>query len=45
MRRRDRVFAEYRARAMSRPLTKATTVVVPQVELPGGIAIALSVNT
>jgi hypothetical protein len=40
----DRQFAEYRARAQSRPLTRANTYVFPQATLPGGIAIGLSVN-
>jgi hypothetical protein len=42
--RRDRHFAEYRAAAMSKPLTRANTYVFPKIELAGGIAVGLSVN-
>jgi hypothetical protein len=44
MSRLDRLFAEYRERAMRRPLTRAERLVLPALELPGGVAIGLSVN-
>jgi hypothetical protein len=40
----DRQFAEYRAQALARPLTKAQPLPLPLIELPGHIALALSVN-
>jgi hypothetical protein len=44
MSRLDRQFAEYRAQALRAPLTRATTLVIPQMRLQNGIAIGLSVN-
>jgi hypothetical protein len=44
MSRLDRLFAELRATALAQPMTRADQVVTPQIELPGFIAIALSVN-
>lgn len=44
MSRLDREFARYREEAMKRPLTKANTYVFPEIELPGGIMIGLSLN-
>jgi hypothetical protein len=40
----DRLFAEYRERAFRSPLTRAQRVVLPGLELPGGVAVALSLN-
>lgn len=40
----DRRFAEIRAEAMRTPLTRAGGPVLPSIDLPGGIHIALSVN-
>ena len=44
MSRLDRLFAEARAEALRHPLTRATGRVLPSIDLPGGIYIALSVN-
>lgn len=45
MSRWDRVFAEYRERALSKPLTRANSYVWPAVVMSGGaISIGLSVN-
>lgn len=44
MARLDRLFTEYRAEALRKPITRANTPLMPKLELPGGIAIALSVN-
>jgi hypothetical protein len=40
----DRRFAHYRAAALRQPLTRAARLTIPGLILPGGIAIALSVN-
>lgn len=44
MSRLDRQFAEYRAEAMAAPLTRANTYVFPEIDLPGGVLMGLSVN-
>lgn len=44
MSRMDRIFAGMRERAMLQPLTRANTFVFPEAQLPGGIAIGLSLN-
>jgi hypothetical protein len=44
MPRLDREFAAYRARALRTPVTRANQEIIPKLELPGGIALALSVN-
>jgi len=44
MSRLDRIFAEMRTRAMQQPLARADRFVLPEVELPGGILIGLSLN-
>ncbi len=44
MSRLDRQAAAYRAAAMRAPVTRANTKIIPQIELPGRIAIGLSVN-
>lgn len=44
MSRLDRRFAEYRAEALRHPVTRANQKILPKIELPGGIALALSVN-
>ena len=44
MSRLDRIFAEMRERAFKNPLTRANRPVFPEVELPGGILIGLSLN-
>lgn len=44
MSRLDRQFAEYRRQAMIRPITRANQFVFPQIELPGGIFLGLSLN-
>jgi hypothetical protein len=44
MARLDRIFAEYRAEAFKHPVTRANQTILPKVELPGGVALALSVN-
>jgi hypothetical protein len=44
MSRVDRQFAEYRARAMQSPVTRANTKIIPEIELPGGVMIGLSLN-
>lgn len=44
MSRLDRQFAELRREAMLKPLTRARAFVLPEVELPGGILIGLSLN-
>lgn len=44
MARIDRLFAEYRAEALKQPITRANAPLMPKLELPGGIVIALSVN-
>lgn len=44
MSRLDRQFADYRAEAMRHPVTRANQEILPKIELPGGLAMALSVN-
>ena len=44
MNRLDRAFARLREQAMRSPLTRANRTVIPEVELPGGILIGLSLN-
>jgi len=44
MSRLDRVFADYRAQALRDPVTRANQKILPKIELPGGIALALSLN-
>jgi hypothetical protein len=44
MNRLDRQFAEYRASAMRTPVTRANQKILPKIQLPGGVAMALSVN-
>lgn len=44
MARIDRQFAEYRAQALANPVTRANQPILPKIELPGFIALALSVN-
>jgi hypothetical protein len=44
MSRLDRQFAAMRQEAMRKPLTRAHRFVLPDVELPGGILIGLSLN-
>lgn len=41
---RDRTFAVLRERAVANPLTRAGGAALPAIELPGGVAVALSVN-
>jgi hypothetical protein len=40
----DRQAQAMRERAMAAPLTRANAPVLPDLELPGGILLALSVN-
>jgi hypothetical protein len=40
----DRKFAEYRARALKAPITRANRTVIPEIELPGGVHVGLSLN-
>lgn len=44
MSRLDRTFAEHRAEALEHPVTRANQPIVPRIELPGGIVLALSLN-
>jgi hypothetical protein len=44
MARLDRIAAEYRERALEHPRTRANELVVPAIELRGGVYIGLSVN-
>lgn len=44
MSRLDRQFANYRAEALANPVTRANQPILPKIELPGFIALALSVN-
>lgn len=44
MSRLDRQFADYRAQAMRHPLTAADRMVIPSIEIGGGVAMGLSVN-
>lgn len=44
MSRIDRVFEEYRAAAMRSPVTRANQPIMPKLEAPGGLPMALSVN-
>jgi hypothetical protein len=44
MSRLDRQFAAYRERALAAPMTKANRGVSPEIELPGGVLMGLSVN-
>jgi hypothetical protein len=42
--RQDRQFAQYRAEALANPVTRANQPILPKIELPGFIALAVSVN-
>lgn len=44
MSRLDTLFADYRARALKNPMTRANRLVEPTIELPGGVYLALSAN-
>jgi hypothetical protein len=44
MSRLDRQFAEYRAQAMRHPVTRANQEIIPEIEMPGGVLIGLSLN-
>lgn len=44
MSRLDRQFSAYRDRAMAAPMTKASQEITPEIELTGGITLALSLN-
>lgn len=44
MSRLDRRFAEAREWALHNPMTRANRMVVPEIELPGGVLIGLSFN-
>jgi len=40
----DRMFADARAAALRKPVVRANQESLPKIELPGGVALALSVN-
>ena len=44
MSRLDREFERYRAEAMRHPVTRANQKILPKITLPGGVALALSLN-
>lgn len=44
MSRLDRQFAESRHQAMRKPITRANSFVFPDIELTGGVLMALSLN-
>lgn len=44
MSRLDRRFAEAREWALHNPMTRANRLVAPQIELPGGVVMAVSFN-
>lgn len=44
MARVDRQFQQYRERALAAPVTRANQKIIPQIALPGGTMLGLSVN-
>lgn len=44
MSRLDRLFADYRAQVARAPITRANTRVHPQMALPNGVYMGLSLN-
>lgn len=44
MARQDRIYARQRLEAMRHPLTRADRLVMPSIEIEGGVYVSLSIN-
>lgn len=44
MSRIDKLFLQYRDHCIQQPITRANTEIMPKITMPGGIALAMSLN-